>query len=111
METKDVLAAMAADRGVLALGAHDQLSKSIASGRAFKGFEEAPIKFNPTYKYVVGSHEYDTSRCPAYCDRVLWRVAPTSKVSGLRYDAIDRAVISDHRPVSALLQWVIANPG
>ena len=110
METKDVLAAMAADRGVLALGAHDQLSKSIASGRAFKGFEEAPIKFNPTYKYVVGSHECDTSRCPAYCDRVLWRVAPTSKVAGLRYDAIDRAVMSDHRPVSALLQWVLPIP-
>ena len=39
------------------------------SGAAFPGYEEGPILFRPTYRYDVGTDEYDTSekaRIPAW---------------------------------------------
>lgn len=38
----------------------DQLERERKSGRVFAGFKEAPIKFLPTYKYDIGTNEYDT---------------------------------------------------
>ncbi len=41
----------------------------------FRGFQEGPIRFAPTYKYDLFSDDYDTSekmRTPAWTDRVLW---------------------------------------
>ena len=41
----------------------------------FRGFQEGPIRFAPTYKYDLFSDDYDTSekqRSPAWTDRVLW---------------------------------------
>lgn len=40
--------------------AADQLRAQMGAGRVFEGFEEAPINFNPTYKFDVGSSVYDT---------------------------------------------------
>jgi phosphatidylinositol-bisphosphatase len=44
----------------------------------FEGFLEGQLDFAPTYKYQPGTSVYDTRpdkkvRCPAWCDRVLWR--------------------------------------
>ncbi|EER11553.1 hypothetical protein, conserved, partial [Perkinsus marinus ATCC 50983] len=39
-------------------------------------WDEAPILFPPTYKFDLGSNEYDTSskqRIPSWTDRILWR--------------------------------------
>ena len=35
------------------------------------------IRFDPTYKYIKRSLQYDieSTRAPAWCDRVLWRIA------------------------------------
>ena len=49
---------------------------SLSFVQVFKGFNEGPINFAPTYKYDLFSDDYDTSekmRTPAWTDRVLWR--------------------------------------
>ena len=116
---------------VAKLAAMDQLNVERAAGRAFQhGFVEANIAhFLPTYRYVAGTSLYDYEaaasnvdgaagkkvRCPAWCDRVLWRAAPQGPrprdaafaegVGLAAYDrADDRLCVSDHRPVSALLR-------
>lgn len=41
----------------------------IDSGDAFAGYEEGPLMFPPTYRYDVGTNNYDTSekmRIPAW---------------------------------------------
>ncbi|KAM0751115.1 DNase I-like protein [Meredithblackwellia eburnea MCA 4105] len=83
---------------------HDQLELEMQNNQSFRlrAFLEPPICFAPTYKYDHHSTEYDTSkkqRVPSWCDRILYRAQPTSKIvplSYLRYEAD----ISDHRPIS-----------
>ncbi|KAF9169949.1 hypothetical protein BGX21_003784 [Mortierella sp. AD011] len=59
------------------LYSHDQLSAQRKTMNVFKGFREAPLAFPPTYKFQMGTDEYDISkRVPAWTDRVLWHVHP-----------------------------------
>ena len=82
------------------------LSRRKNPGFRLRDFTEAPITFWPTYKYDVGTDNYDSSekkRAPAWCDRVLYRgegglAGP--KVKQLSYRRHEVRV-SDHRPVSA----------
>ena len=108
----------------------DQLCDAMANNKAFSthDFREHPLRFAPTYKYATSSDKYDFElpqeeqanrkiRCPAWCDRVLWRVAPTTPRSAgevtesvvasvyERGDARLRA--SDHRPVHCALSLSI----
>lgn len=49
--------------------AADQLNYAMTSGTAFSGYIEGPIVFRPTYRYDVGTDNYDTSekmRIPAW---------------------------------------------
>ncbi|ORY42844.1 DNase I-like protein [Rhizoclosmatium globosum] len=83
---------------------HDQLSIQRARGFAFDGYEEGHINFNPTYKYDNGTMVYDTSekaRCPSWTDRVLFR---GKNLQLLEYTHTDSLLMSDHRPVRALLR-------
>lgn len=80
----------------------DQLLASRRKNPGFRlrSFMEAPITFAPTYKYNVGTDEYDTSekrRAPAWCDRILYR--GVGKIKQLEYRRHEIRV-SDHRPVS-----------
>ncbi len=43
------------------LWSKDQLSVALRKGEAFKGFQEGPLVFPPTFKYDVGTDNYDTS--------------------------------------------------
>jgi len=76
-------------------------------GGAFKPFQEAPITFPPTYKYLVGGSEYDVGqsgsvcRVPAWCDRVLFY----GPVTCLKYDHCPSFKASDHKPVIAVLEF------
>ncbi|PWY70284.1 inositol polyphosphate phosphatase [Aspergillus sclerotioniger CBS 115572] len=81
----------------------DQLLASRRKNPGFRlrSFNEAPITFAPTYKYDVGTDEYDSSdkkRAPAWCDRVLYR--GLGRVRQLEYRRHEVRA-SDHRPVSA----------
>ena len=54
----------------------DQLKRSIDYGEAFYGYKEGIIAFAPTYRYDIGTDNYDTSekyRAPAWTDRILYR--------------------------------------
>lgn len=109
----------------------DQLKNVLADGAAFKGFKEANILFPPTYKYDVGTQQFDTSskqRAPAYTDRILYKYRTSSSVlrrgsmlisSGtppphpiecLAYDSVQSIITSDHKPVWALFRNYI-RPG
>lgn len=42
----------------------------------FRGFQEGPLTFAPTYKYDPGTETFDSSakqRTPSYTDRILFK--------------------------------------
>lgn len=91
---------------------HDQLKQQIAKGKAFTGFEEGPIAFGPTFKFDVGTNEFDSSpkqRCPSYTDRILARNhrSELNGGRGLEIQQYDRADSneSDHKPVFCTMQY------
>lgn len=86
-----------------ALQYQDQLKTQQALYPFFRMFKEAPILFDPTYKYDRGTDEYDRSekrRVPAWCDRILYRTAVASVTTNLYYRRHEVRA-SDHRPISA----------
>ncbi|KAJ6628885.1 DNase I-like protein [Mycena sp. CBHHK59/15] len=86
--------------------AGDQLRQAIDSGAAFAGYEEGPLLFRPTYRYDLGTDNYDTSekmRIPAWTDRILYR-------GGILDLAVySRAELrgSDHKPVFAIFRAAV----
>uniref|UniRef100_L7JN53 Skeletal muscle and kidney-enriched inositol phosphatase n=1 Tax=Pyricularia oryzae (strain P131) TaxID=1143193 RepID=L7JN53_PYRO1 len=81
----------------------DQLlvAKRRNPGFRLRAFEESQISFAPTYKYDVGTDNYDTSekkRSPAWCDRLLHR-GSRGRIQQIDYRRHEVRV-SDHRPVS-----------
>ncbi|KAF2842898.1 hypothetical protein M501DRAFT_993676 [Patellaria atrata CBS 101060] len=86
---------------------NDQLNLQMVAGLTFPYYSEARITFKPTYKYDVGTDQYDTSdkgRIPAWCDRVL------RKGDILRQINYNTAPLrfSDHRPVYATFDCTIS---
>ncbi|KAI1195627.1 Endonuclease/exonuclease/phosphatase [Nemania serpens] len=87
----------------------DQLLVARRRNPAFRlrAFDEMPIQFAPTYKYDVGTDNYDTSekkRSPAWCDRLLYR--GSSRIQQFDYRRHEVRV-SDHRPVSGLFKFTV----
>uniref|UniRef100_A0A7S4BAJ1 Inositol polyphosphate-related phosphatase domain-containing protein n=1 Tax=Chrysotila carterae TaxID=13221 RepID=A0A7S4BAJ1_CHRCT len=86
----------------------DQLLMAQASCQAFVGFQEGELSFQPTYKYDAGTNRYDTSekqRVPSWCDRVLWSGSDAASVALEAYLSCQAVLVSDHKPVAALLSW------
>jgi phosphatidylinositol-bisphosphatase len=82
---------------------YDQLRQQQLLRRAFVDFQEAPIRYQPTYKYDPGTNQWDSSeknRPPAWCDRILW--SGLEPVKCLVYRSHAQLRLSDHKPVSAL---------
>ncbi|VVC45340.1 Endonuclease/exonuclease/phosphatase,Inositol polyphosphate-related phosphatase [Cinara cedri] len=103
----------------------DQLNDCISSGSVFKGFQEGPLTFAPTYKYDPGTEMFDTSakqRTPSYTDRILFKcgkqILPsptgsssiTSNIECLTYCSVPSVCTSDHKPVWGLYKCSI-RPG
>ncbi|KAI0265790.1 SacI homology domain-containing protein [Gloeopeniophorella convolvens] len=98
--------AFAEDDALDMLLAADQLSIVMDAGAAFSGYVEGPILFRPTYRYDVGTDNYDTSekmRIPAWTDRILYQG------NKLDLSAYSRADLrgSDHRPVYAAFRATV----
>lgn len=92
---------------------HDQLSKEMKDGSIFKGFQEAPIHFFPTYKFDIGCDVYDTTskqRTPSYTDRILFRNRQPDDIRVIKYTSCSHIKTSDHRPVVGVFQ-VKLRPG
>ncbi|XP_054895949.1 phosphatidylinositol polyphosphate 5-phosphatase type IV isoform X1 [Poeciliopsis prolifica] len=92
---------------------HDQLSNQMKDGSIFKGFQEAPVHFFPTYKFDIGCDNYDTTskqRTPSYTDRVVFRSRQANDIRVLKYSSCSSIKTSDHRPVIAVFQ-VKLRPG
>lgn len=92
---------------------HDQLTKEMNDGSIFKGFQEAPIHFLPTYKFDIGCDIYDTTskqRTPSYTDRILFRSRQADDIKVGKYTSCSSIKTSDHRPVIGVFQ-VKLRPG
>ncbi|XP_031376760.1 type IV inositol polyphosphate 5-phosphatase 11 isoform X2 [Punica granatum] len=86
----------------------DQLLQEAERGEIFNGYCEGSLRFKPTYKYNVGSSDYDTSykvRVPAWTDRILFKVDDADKIHATlhSYESVDNIESSDHKPVKAHL--------
>ncbi|KAL6630159.1 SacI homology domain-containing protein [Neocallimastix sp. 'constans'] len=80
----------------------DQLINQMLEGKAFYGYQEGPITFQPTYKYDIGTDEYDSSekaRIPAWCDRILFKA---KHINQKYYKSTTNLRTSDHKPVKSL---------
>jgi len=72
--------AYAEDDALDMLLAADQLNYVMNAGTVFSGYIEGPILFRPTYRYDVGTDNYDTSekmRTPAWTGTSLCVIFPT----------------------------------
>ncbi|KAI1287583.1 Inositol polyphosphate 5-phosphatase K [Halotydeus destructor] len=86
----------------------DQLSKVRREGLAFSEFEEMRPKFMPSYKFIIGTNDYDSARKPAWTDRVLYKVVPDAyegvklSIRNSHYANHEHFCDSDHKPVTSI---------
>ncbi|KAI4336916.1 hypothetical protein L6164_015389 [Bauhinia variegata] len=86
----------------------DQLLREAGRGQIFNGYCEGTLTFKPTYKYNIGSSNYDTSykvRVPSWTDRILFKIEDADKIEATLncYESMDEIYGSDHKPVKAHL--------
>lgn len=84
----------------------DQLRMSMLCKDAFTGYDEGAVTFDPTYKYDIGTDNYDSSekqRIPAWTDRVLYK----GKALKLKRYTTAPLKTSDHRPVYATFDLTV----
>ncbi|KAF7194949.1 Inositol-1,4,5-trisphosphate 5-phosphatase 1 [Pseudocercospora fuligena] len=86
---------------------NDQLNLQMVHGRTFPHYSEQTPTFLPTYKFNLGTDDYDTSdkgRIPAWCDRILTK---GDNIRQLHYDSAPLR-FSDHKPVWGLFSCTIS---
>lgn len=104
--TRDTVVRTVKEQNLSKLLDRDQLllSRKKNPGFRLRAFNESTIGFAPTYKYDVGTDNYDSSekkRSPAWCDRLLYRgVGRIKQVEYRRHEVR----VSDHRPVSGFFK-------
>ena len=75
----------------------DQLNKAHESYAILPEYLEGEILFLPTFKFEIGSDDYNLKRDPAWCDRVLYK----GDLRLTLYDSCNSVRFSDHKPVFA----------
>ena len=80
---------------------NDQFKQYQKESSLILQMDEAPIKFSPTYKYTIGSNEYDTNkkRIPSWTDRIMFK--KFSETIPLAYNKCLLS-LSDHQPIYGL---------
>ncbi|OMO87658.1 Inositol polyphosphate-related phosphatase [Corchorus capsularis] len=96
------------------LTSKDQLLQEAERGQIFNGYCEGILTFKPTYKYNVGSSNYDTSykvRVPSWTDRILFKIQDPDRINATLhcYESIDDIFSSDHKPVRAHICFKLTN--
>jgi len=88
---------------------NDQFNKNKDTNKDIKLLNEMEIKFPPTYKYLIGSNEYDLKekRIPSWCDRITFN--KSLKIKGIYYDHVDYFKESDHKPIFGIYKVTINN--
>ncbi len=88
-----------------ALLARDGLTTELRSLGAFRGFQEAPLTFPPTAKFIPHTATYleTDGRAPGWTDRVLYLVTGDGLATPRCYTHHPHVTMSDHRPVSLRL--------
>ncbi|KPI97674.1 Phosphatidylinositol 4,5-bisphosphate 5-phosphatase A [Papilio xuthus] len=90
-----------------ALLKYDQLYASQELDEAFVELTEPEIRFPPTYKFILGTDDYDLKK-PSWTDRILYKVVPnnyeniTLRADCLSYNDVPHYTVSDHKPVVAV---------
>lgn len=86
----------------------DELTICKNKGLIFREFEEADIRFPPTYKYFADQpNQLNPGRMPAWCDRILFRKYPGSNYNIYSYNSVERTPelqFSDHKPVRLIIE-------
>ncbi|XP_073999585.1 phosphatidylinositol 4,5-bisphosphate 5-phosphatase A-like isoform X2 [Rhodnius prolixus] len=81
--------------------ANEQLKEAKDAGKIFKDYQEASIKFAPTFKLNVDQGTYNLKRRPSWTDRVLYKSQTKKKIEILAYNSLENYTRSDHFPVMA----------
>lgn len=83
------------------LAAYDQLNKAKSVSTTLIELDEGSLNFDPTYKYVIGTSDYDSKkkRVPSWCDRIMFK--KSKQIEVIEYNKVDY-LISDHKPIYGL---------
>ena len=98
------------------LMAMDQLVTARSNGEAFGELRETLPSFPPSYKYRIGTSEYDTKRAPAWTDRILYKANVANydmyelSVRQHGYTALQEFTQSDHKPVISNFTVAVFSP-
>lgn len=74
----------------------DELTGELAKGTTLWGLHEAPIKFEPTFKYYMNDETLNHKRAPSWPDRILY--SNTGDIVQ-KYNSYMDYTTTDHRPV------------
>ena len=86
---------------------YDQLNTKKISSKDLMVLDEMNIKFPPTYKYEIGTDDYDfkDKRIPSWCDRITFNY--NANIEGLYYDHVESFRESDHKPIYGTFKIII----
>lgn len=79
----------------------------VQTDEIFSKFQEADrIKFGPTYKFNIGTNDYDKSRVPSWTDRILYKVkSHRNEVNCLEYNSVLDLDTSDHKVIDQVRNY------
>ena len=85
---------------------YDQLyNEKIKEKSGLSEFFEGSINFRPTYKFNIGTSDYNLSdRTPGWCDRILFKAKDVRNLTLVEYRSIEEVTLSDHKPVFAVFK-------
>eukprot|EP00330_Aristerostoma_sp_ATCC50986_P012084 CAMPEP_0114602670 /NCGR_PEP_ID=MMETSP0125-20121206/25247_1 /TAXON_ID=485358 ORGANISM="Aristerostoma sp., Strain ATCC 50986" /NCGR_SAMPLE_ID=MMETSP0125 /ASSEMBLY_ACC=CAM_ASM_000245 /LENGTH=167 /DNA_ID=CAMNT_0001813047 /DNA_START=1944 /DNA_END=2444 /DNA_ORIENTATION=+ len=90
----------------------DQYATAVENDNFMSIFEEADIKFKPTYRRNRKDEGYSNKKgqCPSWTDRVLIKRRPNAKLDFDYYDSAEMFFCSDHRPVISITTMELEVP-